>query len=60
MSNLEDQLKDAKARFSAESAAFLAGDPAAEHRAAIACKDVRRLQAELKRRPAPTGVWAGG
>lgn len=59
MSNLEDQLKDAKRRFGIETAKALAGDDSAWHRAELHGHEVRRLLAQIKaQRPKPTGEWA--
>lgn len=57
MTDLEQRMKSAKDRFSKATAEALAGDDAAWRRAEIHAREVRRLQAEL-RKPKPQGEWA--
>lgn len=54
---LDDELKAAKRKFTDATAAALAGDDSAWGRAEIHGKEVRRLQSEIRKRPAPGGEW---
>lgn len=57
MNDLQNLLAEAKQRFTDATAAALGGDDSAWGRAELYGKEVRRLQAEM-RKPKPEGPWA--